>query len=290
MDARRRLVSWVRDGRSVSAVARELGVSRQTAYVWLRRADEDGLEGLAERSRRPACSPQACSSEIEQSILLACSQYPFWGARKLHALLWPAGSAPICARTVGRVLARHGHRASPSSASAPETQRFERAVPNELWQADFKKLGPRRNRVETFNVLDDASRFCVLSQVVPNQTLDSLWSVLWQAFEQYGLPLAILTDNGPAFRSNATWRWSSFDLRLLLLGIRPCHGRPYHPQTQGKVERFHGTLQRELGVAFEHEDDLSQFRLRYNWVRPHEALQMKTPGTLYVPFLEKDRP
>jgi len=283
MDARRRLVSLVREGRSVGSVCAELGISRQTAYLWLKRAEEEGLEKMAERSRRPSTSPNESSADIVQSILQAWEEHPYWGARKLHALLWKDGKAPVCARTVGRVLARNRRAAGVKGMQEPQIHRFERAASNELWQADFKKLGPRRNRVETFNVLDDASRFCVLCRAVPNQTLDSLWGVLWEAFADYGLPGAVLTDNGPAFRNNGTWRWSSFDLRLMLLGIRPSHGSPYHPQTQGKVERFHGTLQRELGEGFSHEEDLETFRTRYNWVRPHEALQMKTPGAVYEP-------
>ena len=272
-------MSLVRDGFSVSAASRELGVSRQTAYLWLHRAEKVGLDELSERSRRPVLSPEASSPEVVDQVLLASHEHPYWGARKLHALLWPEGSAPVSSRTVGRILQRHGR--THNVKKAVSIQRFERAAPNELWQADFKKLGSRRNRAETFNVLDDATRFCVLSEIVPDQTLDSLWSVLWEAFGNYGLPDAMLTDNGPAFRCNATWRWSSFDLKLMLLGIRACHGRPYHPQTQGKVERFHGTLERELGEAFLHNNDLIKFRDRYNWIRPHEALEMKTPGTVY---------
>lgn len=282
MDSRRRLVSLVSEGRSVASVAREMGVSRQTAYCWLERAAQDGLAQMQERSRRPHSSPKECDSALVNEVLRASSEHPYWGARKLHALLWKRETAPVCERTVGRILKRHGRSVGRPEAT-PEGHRFERAASNELWQADFKKLGPRQNRVETFNVLDDATRFCVLSQVVPNQTLEALWNVLWDAFEGYGLPLAILTDNGAAFRNNATWRWSSFDLRLMLLGIQPAHGRPYHPQTQGKVERFHGTMQRELGRAFQTPEDLEQFRTRYNWVRPHEALDLKAPGTVYQP-------
>lgn len=282
MDSRRRLVSLVNEGRSVSSVARELGVSRQTAYLWLGRASDEGLLEMSERSRRPRSSPNECEAALVKQVLEASDLYPYWGARKLHALLWPSGSAPVCERTVGRMLHRHGRSTSVQMSSC-EVRRFERESSNELWQADFKRLGPRHTRVETFNVLDDATRFCLVSQVVPNQTLETLWSTLWEAFGTYGLPKQVLTDNGPAFRNNATWRWSTFDLRLMLLGIQPCHGRPYHPQTQGKVERFHGTMQRELGSAFKDNQDLSNFRDRYNWVRPHEALNLKTPGTVYQP-------
>lgn len=224
MDARRRLVSLVREGWSVASASRELGVSRQTAYLWLGRASEEGLALMSERSRRPHSSPKECDAQFVRQVLDLSLEYPYWGARKLHALLWPGGSAPICARTVGRILERHGHTVS-GKCAVQEVQRFERAASNELWQADFKKLGPRKTQVETLNALDDATRFCLISEVVPNQTLEAVWNALWEAFGAYGLPQAMLTDNGPAFRNNATWRWSTFDLRLMLLGIRPCHGK-----------------------------------------------------------------
>lgn len=103
--------------------------------------------------------------------------------------------------------------------------------------------------------------------------------------------MKVLSDNGSAFRNNATWRWSSFDLRLMLLGIRPAHGKPYHPQIQGKVERLHATIQREIlfDKGCKPQDLLDAFRDRYNWVRPHQALLKRTPGSVYTPS-SKARP
>ncbi len=140
-------------------------------------------------------------------------------------------------------------------------------------------------------MLDDCTRFCIASSHVPDQTLAAVWSVLWDSFLAFGLPDAVLSDNGSAFRNNATWRWSSFDLKLMLLGIRPTHGRPYHPQTQGKVERFQGTMERELTPFLVRpaplQPMLETFRTRYNWIRPHEALGMRTPGSVYEPSNRK---
>lgn len=282
MDARRRLVSLVQQGCSVSSAARELGVSRQTAYLWLGRARQEGILAMAERSRRPRSSPGQCPEWVVKRVLELSDEHPYWGARKLHALLCPGQGAPVCERTVGRILLRHG-RSVPAPGRPCALQRFEREQSNELWQADFKKVGPRHSRVEALSVLDDATRFCLVLQAVPDQTLEVFWAVLWEAFGAWGLPEAMLTDNGPTFRNNATWRWSTFDLRLMLLGIRPLHGRPYHPQTQGKVERFHGTIEREAGSSWRSQEELEAFRSRYNWVRPHEAIGLKPPGTLYKP-------
>jgi transposase InsO family protein len=191
----------------------------------------------------------------------------------------------VCERTVARLLARAGRRVMPYPAPAVAPMRFERELPNELWQTDFKRVGHTATRSESLSLLDDASRFCLALAPLPDQKLASAWSALWEAFGEYGLPEQILSDNGPAFRNNATWRWSLSDLRLMLLGIRSAHGRPYHPQTQGKIERFHGTLERELrlGRGCDVAAELEAFRVRYNWVRPHQALGMRTPGSVYAP-------
>src|SRR5579871_1214970 len=286
MDARRKLVSRVLDsGLSVAAAAREAGVSRQTVHLWLGRARAEGVAQMQEYSRRPHQSPSRCSEAVVDAVHEMAQRYPSWGPAKLHALLWPAGTAPVSERTVARILARAGRRILPARAPAPEPMRFERSMPNELWQTDFKRAGHRRGRHDALTVIDDAARFCIALRVVPDQTLNSVWGVLWSAFGEFGMPEAVLSDNGPAFRNNATWRWSSFDLRLMLLGIRPLHGKPYHPQTQGKVERLHGTIEREL--RFEPESNvqelLEQFRNTYNWTRPHQALDQRTPGSLYQP-------
>ncbi len=279
MDERRRLCARVlEEGWSIAAASREAGVSRQTGSMWVARAREMGLEGLKELSRRPHTTPHRTPPELEAQLLAVAEEHPFWGPRKLLPLAFPKG-APFSERTAARILERAGRRIGPPNAEPPETTRFERAQANELWQMDFKIFGPRRAQAHVLTVIDDATRFLIHLQPSPGQTTASVQTALWEAFGECGLPLAILSDNGSAFRNNATWRWSTLDLWLMLLGIRPLHGRPYHPQTQGKVERLHGTLVRErIGL-----DELEAFRIRYNWVRPHDALGLKTPGLLYQP-------
>ncbi len=290
MDARRRLASLVLEsGWTIASAARELGVSRPTAYEWVARARRDGLVGMCEVSRRPERIARATSADVVARVLEVAAQYPRWGPKTLYPLMWPGGSAPVCERTVARILARANRRVQPPDPHPKVVQRFERPNPNDLWQTDYKRLGHHRARKDSLSVLDDCGRFCIALQVVPDQTLESAWSVLWEAFAEFGLPAQMLSDNGTAFKSNATWRWSTFDLRLMLLGIQPSHGRPYHPQTQGKVERFHGTIERE--ILFEKQSDiqaeLDEFRNLYNWVRPHQALGMKTPGSIYEPSTRK---
>lgn len=279
MDERRRLCLRVLgEGWSVARASREAGVSRQTGSLWVGRARADGLEKLSERSRRPLSSPLRTSAQIEARLVELAQANPYWGPRKILAHGY-GSNPPVCERTAARILSRHGHRVNAPPGPDRALIRFERDTPNELWQMDFKLLGPRRERVQLLSVLDDATRFLLRLESCPDQTLESVWEVLWDAFDEYGLPAAILTDNGPAFRCNATWRWSVLDLQLMLLGVRSLHSRPYHPQTQGKVERFHGTLERERV----HPRDAEAFRTRYNWVRPHEAVGMNPPGLLYAP-------
>jgi transposase InsO family protein len=194
----------------------------------------------------------------------------------------------MCERTAARILASRGQ----SAKAAPKHEalgRFEREKPNELWQMDLKGIGHPRPAYEPFSVLDDATRFSLSVVPLEAQTLSLIWEALWALFEQFGLPGQILSDNGPAFRVAAGRLPSKLDVRLMRLGVGSAHCRPYHPQTQGKVERFHETQEKELGRALRQPtlqmaaDRLEHFRTQYNWIRPHESLGMKTPGSLYRP-------
>lgn len=253
----------------MSAACREFGICRTTGRKWLLRYEEEQLAGLEDRSRRPGSSPSQTPDAVVERILELKAEHPAWGGRKLSVLL---GEDAPCGRTVDRILKARG-LAGPAPA-ARSVGRFERAGCNELWQMDFK--GVPKGAPQVLGCVDDASRFCILLRRSPSQKLDDFWPLLWEAFGEHGLPQAILTDNGASFRNNASRRFSSFDVRLLLLGVRPLHGRPRHPQTQGKVERFFGTLEREKGLGREEE-----FRWIYNHKRPHEAIGMKTPAQAY---------
>jgi transposase InsO family protein len=277
---------------SVTQAACEAGVSRRTVYTWLERAQQHGLEHLAEVSRRPQHSPATIDASLVAAVLECKERFPAWGAKKIFSHLWPeAADAPMALRTVDRILARHG-KTQPRTISAPPTvQRFERATCNELWQMDFKGMGKPRHNDAPLSILDDASRYCLRFEPLTNQTQDLVWQVLWQLFGEVGLPEAILTDNGSSFCGTWGIGPSLLETKLWLLGIRTTQGRPYHPQTQGKVERFHRTIAGELaarGVALRQEDcDTARAAYApvlhsYNWERPHEALSMLVPGAIYV--------
>jgi transposase InsO family protein len=282
--------------------AREFGVSRKTAHKWLAAFDAAGpapaAAALADRSRRPRRSPGRTPDAVERDVLAVRDRYN-WGPRKIRAFLLqqagrdglppPTGLPSV--RTVGAILARHGRVAAPAAEPAAPLQRFERAAPNELWQIDHKgPLEVERRSVTPLTVLDDHSRYCLAFRTLTDKTMAGAFAVLWDVFADAGLPGAVLSDNAFNTTGPQAPGLSWFDARLIRLGIRPCHGRPYHPQTQGKCERLHGTAVREL-IDFnarrdrlEHYDaDAQRWRGVYNTLRPHEALGDQPPVTRWRP-------
>lgn len=286
-------------GRSVTTVSAEFGVSRKTAYKWLGvfdHAEVAPLVALADRSRRPISSPWRTSAAVERAVLKIRLQYN-WGPRKIHAFLQqqagrqsPRVELPSV-RTVYSLLARNGMIGQrPVEATPP--QRFERPLPNQLWQLDFKSpVQVARQKLMPFSILDDCSRYLLAFEPCMDVTMASAWHILWRTFGQVGTPEQILCDN--AFNTMGTPRpvgISWFDSQLIRLGIRPIHGRAYHPQTQGKIERMHGSSMREL-IRFnarrdcvEHfRTDCHRWRNLYNNLRPHEALNDQPPASRWKP-------
>jgi putative transposase len=272
-------------GDPVAAACRKFGISRKTGHKWLRRFHRDPALPLTDLSRRPRLSPGRTDSALEQAILQIRDQFG-WGARKIRACLLRQGRTPPSTRTVSAILHRHQRLVTPPP---PEPlQRFERARPNELWQCDFKgPLEVERRTVHPFTVLDDHSRFLLTLLPCLDQTMRTAWSILWDLFGDVGLPEALLCDNAFGTRGpGLSW----FEGQLLRLGIRTLHGRPYHPQTQGKVERLHGTLQREVWPRVRRDtlvhfrDDVTHWRtVVYNAQRPHEALGDAPPLARWQP-------
>ncbi len=194
------------------------------------------------------------------------------------------------ARTIAAILARHGRTRPAPAQPGPPPQRFERSRPNELWQLDFKgPLEVARRRVTPLSVLDDHSRYLLCLRPCTDMTFATVQAALRELFGDVGLPEGLLCDNAFSTAKNSGVGLTSFEGWLIRLGIRPAHGRPYHPQTQGKVERFHGTLEAELWPRVRRDTpehfaaDLEAFRPIYNAVRPHEALGDEPPVTRWRP-------
>jgi len=270
----------------LSQLCREFGISRPTGYKWLMRFRDLGVGGIAERSRRPRNSPTQTALELENRIVALREVYPDWGARKLAVLLARQG-IELPSSTIHRVLLRHG-LVRDQDRHAPATQRFERARPNELWQMDFK--GPKNwpQQMTALSVLDDHSRYLIALKPTARPEGQLVRGHLEQAFRACGLPDAMLMDHGTPW-----WNWQSFagatqlNLWLMRQGIQLHFSGIRHPQTQGKVERFHGSMERALkrrGIpASHHAEWLEQFRMEHNHIRPHEALEMQTPATRWQP-------
>jgi transposase InsO family protein len=294
MDERREFVGLVGRGDvNIRELCRRFGVSPATGYKWLERFRLEGDGGLAERSRRPRGSPRRTPAEVEERVLeIRAASNQAWGGRKIRRVLEREGMAdPPAASTITAILRRHHALGVNGTAAGPAPwQRFERASPNELWQMDFKgHFALHAGRCHALTALDDHSRYNLILAALGEEREASVRAQLEGAFRRYGLPLAMLTDGGPPWRNPRGEPYTRFAVWLMRLGIRVLHGRPRHPQTQGKEERFHRTLKAELieGRSFfdlvQCQHAFDAWRRRYNHERPHEALAMATPGERYRP-------
>lgn len=290
VDERRELVRAVLAGEGVTATSRRLGVSRETAYKWLGRAKREGEAGLVDRSRRPLRSPRKTAPEIEEAVCALRQTHPAWGGRKLHHYLRARGFERLPSpTTITDILRRKGLLPADRRLKR-DWQRFEAEQPNEMWQMDFKGDFPlERGRCYTLTVLDDHSRFNLCLQACADQRSDTVRRQLLPVFATYGLPETILVDNGPPWGSAYSPQpHTRFTAWLMQLGIYVSHGRPYHPQTRGKDERFHRSLGHEVLAGRSWQDltevqqALDSWRAVYNLERPHEALAYGVPASRYA--------
>jgi transposase InsO family protein len=297
MDVRQQRVEFVvaasRGEKAFSQLCAEFGISRPTGYLWSRRYRSQGLEGIAEQTRRPHTSPSRTNKQIEQKVLALRQRYPDWGARKLQDLLESSGQR-LPASTIHRILCRHG-RVQDGPRGSQASQRFERSRPNELWQMDFK--GPRgwNQAVGPLTMLDDHSRYLIGLQALGSTQGEPVREQLEEAFQRCGVPDAMLMDHGiPWWGPGSGLGLTKISVWLMQQGVRLYWSGVRHPQTQGKVERFHGTLLRSLQKRQSSrpldQQWLDDYRWEYNHVRPHEALGMKTPAKVWRQSQRKYQP
>jgi transposase InsO family protein len=285
-------------GVPIAKAAHEYGVSRKTIYKWLERFDaQPPVAQMCDQSRSAHRVHGRSAAEVEQAVLKVRDEYG-WGPRKIHAVLRRESFTPLpCLRTVANILSRSG-RVTPAVAKPNEaTQRFERPQPNDLWQVDHK--GPvevERQKWMPLTVIDDHSRYALRFMPLADRTMATAFPVLWDLFGEVGLPVSILTDNAFGTLNGRVGGLSWFDAQLVRLGINPIHGRPYHPQTQGKVEALHGSVVRELIRRNARRDNIQHFiedcqtwRSIYNTKRPHEALDDEVPLSRWKPS-DRKRP
>jgi transposase InsO family protein len=296
MDERMRFVIRLKDGESMASLCREFSISRKTGYKIFERYEQCGLEGLTDRTRRPFRYANQLPEQVEAAIVAAKRDKPHWGAKKIrerlllklpHAIKVPATS------TIHAVLDRHNlvHRATPPRGRAQGTALSDGLNPNDLWCADYKgefQLGDKRY-CYPLTVTDHASRLLLLCEALESTREDLALMAFERLFRERGLPRAIRSDNGVPFASpHGLFQLSRLSVWWLRLGISIERIRPGHPQQNGRHERMHLTLKKEAtrpaGANFlQQQAKFDAFVEEFNHERPHEALQMKCPATLYLP-------
>ena len=291
MEQREQFVKEATEGNgTITALCRKYGISRKTGYKWLNRAAE-GLQ-LCDQSRRPNQQPSKTADELEALIVQMRLSHPAWGGKTIRAVLEAAGVEGLPSdKTCCNILKRNGLIDPAESAKHTAFQRFEKHHCNEMWQTDFKGDFLLGNGVRCYplTILDDHSRYSI--RIEPKVSATDVKSSFIAAFQEYGLPNSVLSDNGSQF-AGAHRGLSTFERFLIDLDILPIHGRPIHPQTQGKIERFHRTFKQEAlrTIPIDMDNAATRFanwRWTYNEVRPHHALGMKTPASVYQPSTRK---
>jgi transposase InsO family protein len=279
------------EGANVSALCRRFAISRKTGYKWLARAAAG--EGVEDRSRRPATSPKRTAGTAEAAVLEVRGEHPTWGGRKIRRRLFDLGavSAPA-ASTISRILNRRGLIDPDEARGHVAFQRFEHDRPNALWQMDFKgHFAHASGRCHPLTVLDDHSRFSICLAACEDERTHTVREQLTARFRRYGLPERINVDNGSPWGAaggeGPGYRFTPLTVWLARLGVKVSHSRPYHPQTNGKDERFHRTLKADV-IQRQRFGDLNQcqkafdrWRAIYNTQRPHQAIGMAVPASRY---------
>ncbi|MER7870421.1 IS481 family transposase [Streptomyces pseudogriseolus] len=297
VEQRYHAVMEVAAGVPVTQVAARYGVSRQSVHSWVRKYEQSGLPGLADRSHRPESCPHRIAGEVEAVVCELRRRHPGWGPRRLVHELERRGITPVPSRaTVYRVLVRNGLvEPGVRKRRRSDYRRWERSVSMELWQMDIVGglLLADGSECKMVTGIDDHSRFMVIAKVVQRATARAVCSAFGEALVRFGVPEEVLTDNGKQF----TARFSPgkpgetmFDRICRENGIAHRLTRPQSPTTTGKIERFHQTLRRELLDQRDPFVDLAAAQAAvdtwledYNRTRPHQALDMAVPASRFVP-------
>jgi transposase InsO family protein len=284
------VLAVIGDGRSITEVAGSWGVSRQTLHDWLVRYERAGLEGLVDRSHRPASCPHQMPAVVEVAVLEARRKHPGWGARRIVFELGRAGVSPVPSESgVYRALHRAGLIDPGARRRRKDTwKRWERARPMELWQLDL--VGGfglvDGTSLKALTGIDDHSRFCVSATLMPRERTQPVCDAFAAALRAHGVPEQVLTDNGKVFtgRFNHPPTEVLFDRICRENGIEHLLTAPRSPTTTGKIERFHRTLRAEFltGRVFptlaDAQAELNAWVASYNHDRPHQSLDMATPA------------
>lgn len=271
-----------------SSLCREFGITRRTGYKWLERSQSG--DSLSDRSHARKTISNKTDSTTEKLILSVREENPGWGGKTIRQVLLNQGYEPLpCVKTCNNILKRNGCISEEESRKHTPFRRFEKDGCNQMWQTDFKGEFLTKDKRYCFplDILDDHSRFLIKISAFPN-TRNVVIPTFKAAFCEYGLPDSILSDNGAQF-AGFRHGFTQFEKWLMNLDILPIHGRIKHPQTQGKIERFHRTMKYELlnhktfDTVSDADKALQDWGFKYNHLRPHEALGMRCPAEVYTP-------
>jgi transposase InsO family protein len=283
------LLEAVRSGETVTEICRRFHISRDTYYRYRRRYLAEGRAGLQDRSRRPKASPARMNPELEAAIRAMRTDHPRWGARRIRGELERRGVAPPAVSTIHQALRRGGLVASHPPKRRPALKRFEREISNDLWQIDATRIRLHpRGTAWVLDTIDDHSRYLLAATAAKAPTGEAAWDCFEEAASRYGLPRQVLSDNGLCFSGRLHGVEVEFERSLRELGVEPITAGPYHPQTLGKLERFHRTLKvwvTDEGPALDlvHlQELLDAFRHHYNRQRPHQGIANLTPAERYA--------
>lgn len=279
-----------RTGETVTEVCRRHGISRQTYYRYRRRYLDEGLDGLEDLSREPLRQPARIDADLEIEICRMRKDHPGWGARRIAGELRRRGVDPPAVSTIHRALARNHLIPIGPPRRVKALKRFERALTNDLWQIDATQVrlaGARKAWV--LDMIDDHSRYLLAAIAATGPTTEAAWDCFELAAARYGLPRQVLSDNGLCFTGRLHGVEVEFERGLADLGVELINAGPYHPQTLGKLERFHKTLKAFLASEGPADDLvhlqelLDGFRHHYNRERPHQGIGNLTPAERFAP-------
>ena len=290
------LLEAQRTGEPVSSVCQRFGISRATYYRYRRRFLLEGLAGLEDRSRRPNHMPARMDPQVEIEICQMRKAHPRWGARRIQGEITRKGIEAPAVSSIHQAL-RRNHLVADQPPRRPRAfKRFQREISNDLWQIDATQIKlATSKKAWVLDMIDDHSRYLLAAQAAKAPTGDAAWDCFEEAASRYGLPRQVLSDNGLCFTGRLHGVEVEFERGLKELDVELINSGPYHPQTLGKLERFHKTLKLWLADEGPAEDLvhlqelLDGFRHHYNTERPHQGIDNMTPVERYrhvAPSLE----
>jgi len=289
------IADYLRKILPVSELCAHYGISRKTGYKWIDRYLHDGPQGLEDLSRTPYSSPHRTPAHVEAALIEIRSHHPSWGAKKLLSILQRRHRAwALPARsTTCEILKRHGLVPKPRKRRTighPGKPTTSIVAPNDVWCADFKGQFKTADGIYCYplTVTDAHSRFLLGCQALASTRVEEAKPVFTRLFKEHGLPRRIRTDNGVPFATNTLARLSQLSAWWVRLGVLPEFIEPGKPQQNGRHERMHRTLKAETtrppaNTRLAQQRKFDRFRQEFNFDRPHEALDMQTPASLYQP-------